>query len=64
MMMDTMTMRVILMKMCDDEFHQYAPGAPIEEARIDGNALVTTKMARVDKDAIIPDKTCDAIKYL
>ena len=48
----------------DGDFHQYAPGAPMGEARIDGNALVTTKMARVDNDAIIPDKTCDAIKYL
>ena len=39
--------------------NQYAPGAPMEEPRMEGNALVTTKIARVDNEAIIPARTCN-----
>ena len=39
--------------------NQYAPGAPMEDARMEGNALVTTKIARVDNEAIIPARTCN-----
>ena len=31
----------------------------MEDARMEGNALVTTKIARVDNDAIIPARTCN-----
>ena len=44
--------------------NQYAPGAPMEDARMEGNALVTTKIARVDNEAIIPAKTCNYLSDL
>ena len=44
--------------------NQYAPGAPMEDARMEGNALVTTKIARVDNEAIIPAKTCNHLSDL
>ena len=37
--------------------NQYAPGAPMADERMDGNALVTTKIARVEREAIIPART-------
>ena len=33
----------------------------MEDERMEGKALVTTKIARVERDAIIPERTCNRL---
>ena len=33
----------------------------MDDERMDGNALVTTKIAKVEREAIIPERTCNRL---